>query len=427
MNNTDDGLIEKRRWYRNSKALLGLIGAFAGAVAGIYGIAQYAIPIFIEDSVSDWNVMIVVDRSTAMNEMFDGRTKWEAVTQAVTEKLAPVAPTDNLALRAFGGPCDGGGTELLVPFGHNNRTDVISELNALEPAGQTNLADAVISAIGDFNDAERFKDRKKSIIIITGGERFCSDAPWETINQRLSKQIAPAQQRIELDMKYIGIGLAEPVREGLKKVVESTGGTADFPESAIDLERILGDQIESGVAIYVSNFEEASDPNWSTNETEISPIGQRHFLGRFSNESVELSLANLPSHSTLTVSFDLFVLDSWDGNDSIYGPDFFLLSIDGDEVVRTTFSNTGSRQAYPDDVGGDHAGATGAREQSTLGYDYYGNSVYRIVRTVPHTKDSVAVTFAASNLQSLGDESWGLGKVLVKLDRDDDTELEGTR
>ena len=218
----NEGLVEKKRWYRNTNAILGLIAAFTGAVAGVYGIVQYVVPAFFEKSISDWNVMVVVDRSAAMAQPFDGSTKWEVVAQALDKKIEPVAPTDNLALRTFGGPCRGENTELRVAFDYRNKEKIRSALRSLKPAGETTLTDAVIAAIGDFNDPERFAGRNKSIIVITGGKRLCTDAPAETIRTRLSKQI-PADQLIELEFKYIGVGIPAPLREALTRISQTTG------------------------------------------------------------------------------------------------------------------------------------------------------------------------------------------------------------
>lgn len=415
MTTGNDRLVEKKRWYRNTSAILGLITALAGAVGGVYATVQYVVPLFFAKSISDWNVAIVLDRSAAMAQPFDGGTKWDAVIQALDSKMEPIGDGDNLALRTFGGPCRGKNTELLVGFDHGNKEVVRSRLRSLKPAGETSLTDAMIAAIGDFNDPERFAGRNKSIIVITGGEQFCSDAPAEAIRKRLSKQISN-DQPIELEFRYIGVGIPAPLQEELIRVAEDTGGTAHFPETTEEIEQELGDHIDAAVADYAWDFRDPVGPEWSLQRTEVSRKGARSFLGRFVNDKVTLTLGNLRDHSKLTVSFDLLILDSWDGNNNSYGPDVWSLAVDDEEVMRTTFANVnGARQAYPDEAGGDHPARSGAREQDTLGYDFYGNTVYRIVRTVAHDKDSATVTFAASNLQGVADESWGLGKVTINL------------
>ena len=66
---------------------------------------------------------------------------------------------------------------------------------------------------------------------------------------------------------------------------------------------------------YENDFESSvgSDPG-------MSPIPFRimvqQLLGNFASESVELDLSNIPTHDSIQLIFDLFILDSWDGNTS---------------------------------------------------------------------------------------------------------------
>ena len=59
----------------------------------------------------------------------------------------------------------------------------------------------------------------------------------------------------------------------------------------------------------------------------------------------------------MTVSFDLFIIQSWDGNHPTWGPDLGELNVaDGPPLLHTTFTNVPDfRQAYPaGHPGGDH-------------------------------------------------------------------------
>src|SRR5262249_46117112 len=56
-------------------------------------------------------------------------------------------------------------------------------------------------------------------------------------------------------------------------------------------------------------------PEWSSNKTDKT-LSAAHlpFLGQFSNQVVTLSLPSLPAHEQATISFDLYLIRSWDGN-----------------------------------------------------------------------------------------------------------------
>jgi len=189
---------------------------------------------------------------------------------------------------------------------------------------------------------------------------------------------------------------------------------------------------------YSNDFENSSDPlaEWSSDSIENSPDG-RSFLGHFSgNDMVSLTLDSLPSHSSLTVAFDLYVINTWDGHGDEWGPDEWELGVQGGPVLlHTTFTNANSgskRQAYPDWYpGGDYAAKTGAVESTQFGYDTLytahvplAGAVYKMSFTFAHNSDSVQLNFRGFNLEdrwwdywltehTLMNESWGLDNVIV--------------
>jgi hypothetical protein len=172
--------------------------------------------------------------------------------------------------------------------------------------------------------------------------------------------------------------------------------------------------------IYFSDFESAVGLEWSNTSTDVTPSGNRGFLGQFScDDAVSLSLDNLPGHQFITVSFDLYVIQSWDGIGPDYGPDIWQLSLDdGTVLLNTTFSNTGEdehMQSYPGFYSGSetYPAYTGASEINTLGYDFYGDSVYSLSFTFAHTSGSLLLNFAGFGLQDVCDESWGLDNITV--------------
>jgi uncharacterized protein (TIGR03437 family) len=172
-----------------------------------------------------------------------------------------------------------------------------------------------------------------------------------------------------------------------------------------------------------------------------SPNGRQRFLGEFGgpailsappydpqhfvrvDQTVRLTLGSLAPHSSVTVSFDLYILKSWDGNNPNYGPDRWRLSVAGGPTLfDTTFSNnfkTGaydlSLQNYP--VLGSQPRA-GAAKQDWLGYTFYGDSAYHLTATFVHSGGSLILDFSSSMFEGKGtaDESWGLDNVVVSID-----------
>jgi hypothetical protein len=179
--------------------------------------------------------------------------------------------------------------------------------------------------------------------------------------------------------------------------------------------------------------------------TVESPNRRQRFLGEFGgppvgrpgdpdwnrtrvDQTVRLSLKGLPPHTRVKVSFDLYVLKSWDGNSKPYGPDRFTLRVAGGPVLLdTTFSNNpkvkedGSYQSYPASNGEvkSNAPQTGAVSTGTLGYNnFFKDSVYRLSYTFPHAEASLTLEFGSSLFEGKGtaDESWGLDNMVVSAD-----------
>ena len=136
-------------------------------------------------------------------------------------------------------------------------------------------------------------------------------------------------------------------------------------------------------------------------------------------QTISLTLRGLPPHSALKVSFDLYILKSWDGNSPRYGPDRWSLDVAGGPVLlATTFSNNhkvsteGSDQDYPRPKSPPR---TGASFTNTLGYAFFGDSIYPLEFTFAHTGSDLTLNFSSSLFEGKGlaDESWGLDNVRV--------------
>ena len=114
----------------------------------------------------------------------------------------------------------------------------------------------------------------------------------------------------------------------------------------------VGNQVRT-VAEYVYDFESSVPGEWSHTNRSVTPSEGRTFLGRFGNDTVSLDLSTLPTHDSIEIEFDLFVIGSWDGNATVNdnGPDYWEWALDGGRQLLTTFTNNAppSYQFYPDE------------------------------------------------------------------------------
>ncbi|NJN75993.1 MAG: filamentous hemagglutinin N-terminal domain-containing protein [Synechococcaceae cyanobacterium RL_1_2] len=192
----------------------------------------------------------------------------------------------------------------------------------------------------------------------------------------------------------------------------------------------------SSTDVYTNDFEGIVGNEWSNISTDQTPIGDRGFLGQFTNNVINLSLDNLPDHQLATVSFDLFILKSWDGNAS-ESSDIWGLSFDGGfPLLVTTFSNQDQSfgpgekfQSFPNQFNPfspnntNEPAFTGAGEINTLGFVYnyrtvgerVSDSVYNLTFTFPHNDQSLGLNLLGLQLSDASDESWGLDNFKVSV------------
>lgn len=185
---------------------------------------------------------------------------------------------------------------------------------------------------------------------------------------------------------------------------------------------------QSMVTVYTNDFEGSVGPEWSKRIRATTPIGNRHFLGEFTGEPVWLALGNLPDHCRVTVSFELFVINSWEGSVGLYaGPDVWDLNVSSGppsqcplkNLLHTSFANCEcSYQAYPATFPEAYnPGLTDADEVNSLGYDV--DSVYELTFSFFHDAPELYFQFQASpDLQGIDDESWGIDNIVVRMDTD---------
>jgi len=206
----------------------------------------------------------------------------------------------------------------------------------------------------------------------------------------------------------------------------------------------------SAAMVYSNTFQGTVGSEWSNTSVASAPhpdyvVDPRLFLGEFGNETVSLSLNGLPTHGFTTVSFELYLIRSWDGNDTDVvngdplGPDLWSLGVaGGPTLLSASFSNgnpagqsyspspgalscnTGYNAAYP---AGTYNPMTGASECYSLGYTFTDpivtdesmDSVYNFSFMFAHNASDLMLNFSATGLQGLNDESWGLDNVQVAV------------
>lgn len=154
---------------------------------------------------------------------------------------------------------------------------------------------------------------------------------------------------------------------------------------------------------YFNDFEgESAHPEWSITREAYTP-GLTSFLGNFSNELTELTVA-LTQGAQYRLTFDFYAIDTWDGNSTSWGPDRLRVYHNTAQIFSETFSNiTTNSQSY-----------TGPALFYLVdrGFGFQGDSGYRINLTFTAGATN-KFGFLGTGLQPITDESWGLDNVTL--------------
>jgi len=162
------------------------------------------------------------------------------------------------------------------------------------------------------------------------------------------------------------------------------------------------------------------------------------FLRNTTASSTLLTLGNLPAHTALGISFDLAIIDSWDGSTFIGGAapsDFFNVRLNGVTVFSATFDNFFQSDQTAPTVNtitfGAQLGFTGTLPGAIFLEDgtridgpiAYVDSAYNMghpaagLSNIPHSGNAAIIEFFASGSgwQGGNDESWAIDNLSVTL------------
>lgn len=158
---------------------------------------------------------------------------------------------------------------------------------------------------------------------------------------------------------------------------------------------------------YFTDFEATSTPGTEWTATGVLTSTQStRFAGPYANNTLGLRLTTTPG-TDYTLIFDVYFLNTWDGDNASYGPDNFGVGIDGDVMFRNTYAypGYGFPWNWPDQAESWRIPFTGVSNQV---------SVMRSVVVDFTAQNTVTfVTFFGENLQGWSDEGWGIDNVRV--------------
>jgi len=191
--------------------------------------------------------------------------------------------------------------------------------------------------------------------------------------------------------------------------------------------------VSNQVVVYTNDFESNNLTNISGGV--ISQFNGSAVLGQYNNVFFNLSVNNLPKHDLITISFDLYIHDTWDGDKmSPDGPDIWEMLVDGNTYINTTFSNDQcaiapgnfcSPQSYPFDYPNNYNNPkTGAYRTDLPGVCSMKGIIgwttqYKIVKTFSHSSNSLLLQCLDKLVQTNTnnpkcDESWSVDNINIQ-------------
>ncbi|MBL8555026.1 MAG: PEP-CTERM sorting domain-containing protein [Phenylobacterium sp.] len=188
----------------------------------------------------------------------------------------------------------------------------------------------------------------------------------------------------------------------------------------------LAGTAQADVALYANDFDSAATlgagitggpiSNLTLGTADTGSWNASGWSGNYGrNESVgpivssTLNLSGLAAHTTVTMSFVLGFLDSWDSTNGSPAPDYFEIYIDG--------AATPLSQMTANNAGGSVEDFDGnpiiAHYQQVDGRQFYSDTLIGYLVTFNHTGSTLSVGLRAngSGWQGGTDESWGIDNV----------------
>jgi hypothetical protein len=178
--------------------------------------------------------------------------------------------------------------------------------------------------------------------------------------------------------------------------------TNSAPDAVDDLSHNI-----SGIVLVSENFENGTAQGWTNNT--VTTVGEQktgeltEFLGRFGgtcgSESIsktfDFGIEN--AGNTVTIEFDMYEIDSWDG-------EHFKVFTNGKEVS--------SNAMYWDDCNGNKDGGKATNNNEFTGYGAEEIHHYSLQATVDKN-GHVKLGFGSTLDQGIADESWGIDNVTI--------------
>ena len=127
-------------------------------------------------------LLFIVDFSNSMGEYLEHKTKVNQVKELMKKILPQINPNTQVGIRVYGHTCNlfaynaCRSSELLVPLGTNNSTNINNAISKLRPRGMTPITYSLKEGVN--KDLKNHSGIKHIILLTDGGEN-CDESPCD--------------------------------------------------------------------------------------------------------------------------------------------------------------------------------------------------------------------------------------------------------
>lgn len=192
----------------------------------------FSVVSFAQQAQPKTRILFVFDASYSMNRKWETARKIDVAKSMLIKLIDSLQTIPNVetALRVYGfqsyvPPQDCNDTKLVVPFSKNNKYDIVSFLNNVEPRGTTPIARSLELAANDFPECSNCRN---IIILITDGIEACDGDPCAV-------SLALQKKGVILRPFVLGIGLDVNFKESFECI-----GTYYDARNESDFHNLIG-------------------------------------------------------------------------------------------------------------------------------------------------------------------------------------------
>ncbi len=195
------------------------------------------------DAESNPTIIFILDASGSMWGRVGKDTKIEAARNVLGKLLSGLPENTRFGLVAYGhrhkGDCQD--IEMIALPGASEKTELVQDLNSLNPKGKTPLAASLIQ-VGDY---VKDHENETTVVLVSDGLETCGGDPCS-----VAKKLH--QQGIKVVIHVVGFDVSGAAAEQLRCIAEAGGGQyfqADTSESLAEALTAVSDHVAKGTAL----------------------------------------------------------------------------------------------------------------------------------------------------------------------------------